>query len=49
VAASNNFYEFVSHDSKRKVSPRLSFITFLNCPGEEVFSILHTITKNQLN
>lgn len=44
VAVSNNSYEFVNHDSKRKVSPRLSFITFLNCSGE--INILHTITKN---
>lgn len=45
-AVSNNFYRFVNHDSKRKVSPCLSFITFLNRSGEKVVSILHTITKN---
>lgn len=45
VAVSNNF-EFVNHDNKRKVSPLLSFITFLNFSGEKVFSVLHTITPN---
>lgn len=28
VAVSNNFYESLNHESKRKVSPHLSFITF---------------------
>lgn len=43
---SNNFYESLNHDSKRKVSPHLSFITFLNCFGEKMFSIQNIITKN---
>lgn len=46
VAVSNNFYESLNHESKRKVSPHLSFITFLNCCGEKMFSVQNIITKN---
>lgn len=46
VALSKNFYEFVNHDSERRVSPCLSLITFVNCAREKVLTILHTITKN---
>lgn len=46
MAVSNNLYESLNHDSKRKVSPHLSFITFLNCFGEKMFSIQNIITKN---
>lgn len=46
VAMNNNFYESLNHDCKRKVSLHISFITFLNCFGEKIFSIQNIITKH---